>query len=381
MAMTPARQALYNIKHNATVRFDNNYSWRKLAIMQTIHDLETPSILIDLDIMQRNLEAMQKRCDDLGIQFRPHIKTHKIPAIAKMQLAVGAVGIACQKVSEAEVFVDAGITDIQIPYNIVGERKTARLAELAKRAKVTVTVDNSTVIDGIAAAAKNAGVTINMLVELVALNNRTGTTPENALELAKHIVSYGDCLHFGGIMIYPADVAIRPRLQKTISLLSEAGIPVETVSGGGSGAILESHLVPELTEMRVGTYVFWDWGSVKKEWATFDDCAMKIRVTVVSANEPNRVIVDGGSKTVNAETLDGCYGYIVEYPNARLHKVNEEHGYVDFSAYDTMPKVGDILHIIPVHTCVVTNLHNRIYGVRGENIEQVWDVTARGLVW
>jgi D-serine deaminase-like pyridoxal phosphate-dependent protein len=347
----------------------------------TIHDLETPSILIDLDIMQRNIAAMQKRCDDLGIQFRPHIKTHKIPAIAQMQIAAGAVGIACQKVTEAEVFADAGITDIQIPYNIVGEGKTARLAALAQRAKVTVTVDSLPVIDGIAAAAQKAGVTINMLVELVALNNRTGTTPENAFELARHIISYDDCLHFAGIMIYPSDAAIRPRLQQTISLLADAGIAVETVSGGGSGAILEAHLIPELTEMRVGTYVFWDWGSVKRAWASFDDCAMQIQVTVVSANEPSRVIVDSGSKTVSAETLDGCYGYIVEYPEARLHKVNEEHGYIDFSACATVPRVGATLHIIPVHTCVVTNLHNRIYGVRGERIEHVWDVTARGLVW
>ena len=349
--------------------------------MQTIHDLETPSILIDLDIMQRNIEAMQKRCDDLGIDFRPHIKTHKIPAIAQMQLDAGAVGIACQKVSEAEVFVDAGITDIQIPYNIVGERKTARLAELAKRAKVTVTVDSVAVIDGIASATKNAGATIHTLIELVALNNRTGTTPQNALELAQHILSYGDYLKFEGIMIYPADAAIRPRLQETLALLQDAGIAVNTVSGGGSGAIRESHEIPELTEMRVGTYVFWDWGSVTKGWASFDDCAMKIRATVVSANEPSRIILDSGSKTLNAETVDGCFGTIVEYPEARLHKVNEEHGYVDFSDCEALPQVGDVVHIIPVHTCVVTNLHNRLYGVRGENIEQVWDVAARGLVW
>jgi len=352
-----------------------------MQAITTIHDIETPSVLIDLDIVARNIAAMQKRCDDLGIQFRPHIKTHKIPAIARMQLDAGAVGIACQKVSEAEVFVDAGLDDIQLPYNIVGERKTARLAELAKRAKVTVTVDSRPVIDGIATAARKAGATIHMMVELVALNQRTGTTPENALDLARHILTYDDCLHFAGVMIYPADAAIRPRLQRALVLLKEAGIPVENVSGGGSGAIRESEKIPELTEMRVGTYVFWDWGSVNKGWVTFDDCAMKIRVTVVSANEPTRVILDSGSKTVNAETVKGCYGYLVEYPGARLHKVNEEHGYVDFSDCDTVPQVGDIVHIIPVHTCVVTNLHNRLYGVRGEQIEHIWDVAARGMVW
>lgn len=351
-----------------------------MATLATIHDLETPSILIDLDVMQNNIEAMQKRCDDLGIEFRPHIKTHKIPDIAQKQVDAGAVGLACQKVSEAEVFVDAGFTDIQLPYNIVGAKKTRRLAELAKRAKVTVTVDSKVVVDGIAEAAQEVGSTIHMMVELVALNQRTGTTPEDAFELAQHIVNT-DNLHFAGVMIYPSVAEIRDRLQKTLALLADAGIEVEMVSGGGSGAIFESHLVPELTEMRVGTYVFWDWGSVNKGWATFDDCAMRIRATVVSANEKSRVILDSGSKTVNAETVDGQYGYILEYPKARLHQVNEEHGYVDFTDCDSYPQVGDIVHIIPVHTCVITNLHNQLYGVRGDEIVKVWDVAARGLVW
>ncbi len=349
-----------------------------MVTLSTVHDLETPSILIDLDVMQHNIEVMQKRCDDLGIEFRPHIKTHKIPDIAQKQIDAGAVGLACQKVSEAEVFVDAGFTDIQLPYNIVGAKKTRRLAELAKRAKVTV--DSKVVVDGIAEAAQEVGSTIHMMVELVALNKRTGTTPEDAFELAQHIVNT-DNLHFAGVMIYPSVAEIRDRLQKTLGLLADAGIEVGMVSGGGSGAILESHLVPELTEMRVGTYVFWDWGSVNKGWATFDDCAMRIRATVVSANEKSRVILDSGSKTVNAETVDGLYGYIVEYPKARLHQVNEEHGYVDFTDCESYPKVGDIVHIIPVHTCVITNLHNQIYGVHGEDIANVWDVAARGLVW
>lgn len=347
---------------------------------QTIQDLETPSVLLDLDIIERNIARVQKLCNNLGVQFRPHIKTHKIPAIAQMQIDAGAVGIACQKVSEAEIFVDAGFTDIQIPYNIVGPQKTKRLAELAKRAKVTVTVDSIPVIDGIAAAAKEAGVTIHMMVELVSLQERTGTTPEDALKLAKHIQTHPN-LHFAGVMIYPTAEAIRPRLLKTIELLNEAGIPVENVSGGGSGGQFEAHTIPELTELRIGTYVFSDWNSVSQGWVSFDDCAMRIRVTVVSANDPHRVIVDSGSKTLNAEKVDGCFGYIVEYPNARLSKVNEEHGIIDFTMYDTLPKVGDILHIIPVHTCVVTNLHNRVFAVRGDQVEQVYDVAARGLVW
>ncbi len=349
-------------------------------VIGTVQDLETPSVLIDLDLMERNIAAMQQRCDELGISFRPHIKTHKIPDIARRQLDAGAIGIACQKVSEAEVFADAGFQDIQIPYNIVGKLKTRRLAQLAARANVSVTVDNRAVLEGIAEAAQEVGSTISMMVELVALNNRTGTTPEKALDLAQLIVA-SDNLKFSGVMIYPSDAAIRLRLQEALRLIGEAGIKVEAVSGGGSGAILESHLIPELTEMRVGTYVFWDWGSAANGITSLDKCAMRVRSTVVSANDSKRVILDGGSKSIHSETVDGCFGYITEYPKARLYKVNEEHGYVDFSACDAVPQVGDIVHIIPVHTCVVTNLHNQIYGLRGDVIEETWDVAARGLVW
>ncbi|MCY3575557.1 MAG: alanine racemase [Chloroflexi bacterium] len=347
---------------------------------QAIAVLETPSVLIDMDIMERNIARMQARCDQLGISFRPHIKTHKIPDIARRQLAAGAVGIACQKVSEAEVFAAAGFRDIQIPYNIVGARKTGRLAQLARKVKLSVTVDSRAVVDGIAAAAQKADAHIDMLVELVSLGERTGTTPADALSLAQHIAAT-DNLGFAGLMIYPSDAAIRPRLLETLNLLAAAGIPVAVISGGGSGAIREAHLLPELTEMRVGTYVFYDWNSVSQGYTTFENCAMRLRATVVSAHEASRVILDAGSKSIHSETVNGRFGYIEEFPAARLRQVNEEHGYVDFSACPSTPAVGDILHIIPVHTCVVTNLHNQVYGVRGGMIEQVWDVAARGLVW
>lgn len=347
---------------------------------KTLQDLETPSVLIDLNRMEANIAVMQKRCDELGIQFRPHIKTHKIPDIARRQIEVGAVGIACQKVSEAEVFAAAGFDDIQIPYNIVGKRKTRRLAELAKRAKVCVTVDSQAVINGIAEAAQERGAAISMLVELVSLGERTGTTPADALALARHIRAT-DKLRFAGVMIYPSDAAVRPRLLETLDLLAEAGIPAETISGGGSGAISQAHLLPELTELRVGTCIFWDWNSVKAGYASFEQCAMRVRATVVSANEASRVILDSGSKAINSETIDGQFGRILEYPQARLHKVNEEHGYVDCRACQNLPAVGEIVHIIPVHTCVVTNLHNQLYGHRGDAIEIIWDVAARGMVW
>lgn len=348
--------------------------------MFVVSELETPSVLIDLERVEHNIQWMQTACDALGVQFRPHIKTHKIPAIAQMQLAAGAVGIACQKTSEAAVFLEAGFKDIQIPYNIVGEAKTSRLAAMARHARVTVTADSISVIDGLAMAAAEADVTINVMVELVGPNERTGTTTDQVLALAQHVL-VADGLHFAGVMIYPSTPDVRSRLRAALDVLAEHDIPVETVSGGGFGALATADQMPELTELRIGTYVFADWRSVALGWATPEQCAMMVRATVVSANDPARVILDSGSKTLAADSYDGLHGHIVEYPNARLHRVNEEHGFVDMTDCEQHPTVGDVVHVIPIHTCVVTNLHDKVYGVRGDVVEQVYEVAARGRVW
>lgn len=347
---------------------------------ETVHDLETPSVLIDLDKMECNIHRMQQYCDNLGIAFRPHIKTHKIPAIAQMQLEAGAVGIACQKVSEAEVFADAGINNIQLPYNIVGPKKTARLASLAAAHKITVSADHPDVIAGLASAAKAAGVTIHVLADLVTDAQRTGAPAQEMVNLAKRILAE-DNLHFAGILLYPSNPVVRPDLQRALESLDRAGIGVETVSGGGTGAALDAASMPELTELRVGTYVFNDMTTVAKGWDTLENCAMTIMTSVVSRPTPERAILDSGSKTLASEIVNNGHGYIVEYPQARIYKLNEEHAYVDLSQCHRRPVIGEIVHVIPVHTCVVSNLHNRLFGVRGEQIESIWEVAARGLVW
>jgi D-serine deaminase-like pyridoxal phosphate-dependent protein len=357
----------------------------------TRHDLDTPSVLIDLDRMERNIRAMQDRCNALGIAFRPHTKTHKIPDIARKQLAAGAIGIACQKVTEAQVFADAGINDIQIPYNIVGPHKTARLVDLALYNRVTVSVDHPLVVAGLADAAAPEDVTIRVLVDLATHIRRTGAEPHELVTLAQRIEAE-ERLHFAGVLVYPSDPEIRPALQETLNLLDAAGIGVDVVSGGGSGAAHHAHEMPELTELRVGTYVFNDYSCVVKGWATLDDCAMTVAATVVSRPTPDRVILDAGSKTLSSdrvrygsgyegESATEGFGHIVEYPGARIYQLSEEHGHCDFSACAERPVIGERIHIIPVHACVVTNLHNTIYGVRGDQIEEEWPVAARGRVW
>ena len=348
--------------------------------METIHDLETPSVLIDLDRMERNIARMQGYCDEHGLGFRPHIKTHKIPDIAQMQLDAGAVGIACQKLTEAKIFVDAGIQDIQIPYNILGPKKLARLADMSMYTRLTVSADHPAVVRGLSEAAESRGITIRVMADLETEIERTGAKPAEVVELAKQIDA-DDHLHFAGIFLYPSYPSVRPRLQEVLDALHRAGIGVDSVSGGGTGASFTAHEVPELTEIRVGTYVFNDMNTVVGGWADIDDCAMTVMATVVNLPGENRAILDSGSKTLAADRVDDGHGFILQYPDAHIYKLNEEHAYVDLSACDKKPEIGERVDIVPVHTCVVTNLHNQIYGIRGENIEQVWPVAARGLVW
>lgn len=348
--------------------------------MTTIHDLETPSVLIDLDRMARNIQRMQARCNDLGVKLRPHIKTHKIPAIARMQIDAGAVGIACQKVSEAEVFARAGFNDIQLPYNIVGQKKTSRLADLALYNRITVSADHPTVIAGLADAAKTDEMSLRVLVELSTDLQRTGTTPDEVVALAERIEK-DENLHFAGLLVYPSNPTVRPALQEALERLNRAGIGVDVVSGGGTGAALHAHEVPELTELRIGTYVFNDWMGVCQGWVDIDDCAMLVAATVVSRPTTDRTILDSGSKTLSSDTADGVYGHIVEYPDAVIYRLNEEHAYVDMSRCDDRPVIGDRVHVIPAHACVVSNLANELYGIRGETVEVTWPVAARGMVW
>lgn len=345
-----------------------------------VHDLETPSVLIDLDRMDANIARMQAHCDSLGLAFRPHIKTHKIPDIARRQVEAGAVGIACQKVGEAEVFAAAGFNDIQIPYNIVGAKKTARLVDLAHYNRVTVSADSLETIAGLSEAAHAADMPLRVMVELMTDLQRTGAPVEQVVTLAQQIDN-DDKLHFAGLLVYPSNPIVRPALQEALAALDHAGIGVDSVSGGGVGAAHHAAEVPELTELRVGTYVFNDWATVWKGWATFEQCAMTVLATVVSHPTPGRIILDGGSKTLSSDTFGEGYGTIVEYPDARIYQLNEEHAYVDVSACEDSPGIGERVHIIPVHTCVVSNLHNQLFGVRGGEVEVEWKVAARGLVW
>lgn len=341
-------------------------------------ELETPVPVVDIDRMEANIARLQNYLDEHKIANRPHIKTHKIPEIAKMQMDAGAIGITCQKLSEAEVMADAGLDDIFIPYNIIGESKLKRLMALAARIKLSVTADSAYTIHGLSNAAQQAGVILATLVECDTGGHRCGAgSPQEAAELARLIGSLPN-LHFGGLMTYPTNEYLDDFVRSTRALLKDDGLHIERVSGGGTQDVWQTHTHTELTEHRAGIYIYGDRLSIRSGAMNIDTCALKVFATVVSRPTPERGILDAGSKTLSTD-LHGfdSYGHICEYPEAKLYLLAEEHGYVDFSACARKPEIGERLSIIPNHCCMVSALFDEIVGVRGDQVEVTWQVAAR----
>ena len=346
-----------------------------------VDELETPVPVVDMDRMEANIDRLQAYLDDHNIANRPHVKTHKIPAIARLQMDRGAIGITCQKVSEAEVFANAGFDDIFLPYNIIGESKLRRLMALAALINISVTADSAFTARGLSNAALLADLTLTVLVECDTGAGRCGVqSPQEAAELARLIASLPH-LRFGGLMTYPSNEHLDPFVRETRSLLRDDQLPIERVSGGGTPTMWEAHTHPELTEHRAGIYVYGDRLTLRSGAVTLDTCALNIITTVVSRPTPDRGILDAGSKTLSTDLhgLDG-YGYVCEYPEAKIYMLTEEHGHVDFSACRHKPEIGERLRVIPNHCCVVTNLFDEFVGARNDQVEETWQVAARGTV-
>ncbi len=343
----------------------------------------TPAVVIDLDKVERNIARVQALCDKAGIANRPHIKTHKSPLLARMQIDAGARGITCQKLGEAEVMSDGGIDDILISYNILGEEKTGRLGALLARTQVTVAVDNATVVEGLSAAGKIAGRPLGVVIECDTGRKRAGVeTPAEAVELARMIKARPD-LAFRGLMFYPTEQSW-PQTQRFFdtarSGLRDLGLDAKIVSTGGTPNLENVGKLAGATEHRAGTYIFNDRMMVACGAARFEDCALSVFTTVVSRAGPERGILDAGSKTLTADPgggLDG-YGYIHEYPQARIAAFAEEHGFLDLARTNARPKVGEVVRVVPNHVCVVVNMVDSVIMVRGDNLVGELPVAARG---
>ena len=352
--------------------------------MISVDELDTPAVLIDLDVIERNIRRLQDHLDRHGLANRPHIKTHKIPALAKMQIDAGASGITCQKLGEAEVFADAGAADdILLTFNVLGPAKTERLAALIKRLKrMAVVLDNETVARGLSDAGVRHGVDIRFLIECDTGFGRNGVqSPQAALDLARSAMKLPR-MQFEGLMTFPIrSPETRQFLERALQLFGGAGIPVPIVSGGGTPAAASVGEFPMLTEHRAGTYIYNDVMMVTAGAATWDDCAMRVRATVVSRPTDTRAILDTGSKVLTYDQYFAKgYGRIVEYPEAAVASLSEEHGMVNLSRSAQKPHVGEVVNVIPNHCCAVTNMMDEVYGVRNGRVEVVWPVAARGKV-
>jgi D-serine deaminase-like pyridoxal phosphate-dependent protein len=284
--------------------------------------------------------------------------------------------------------------DLLVAYPVLGEQKLARLTKIAKRTQVTVALDSLTAARQLSEAAAATGVEIGVLPEMDVGMGRVGVDPGSQLvDLCKSVTRLSN-LRLAGITFYPGHIkqmdntgmaaleALNRVIEETLQLLNAEGIDVDIVSGGSTPSLWHSHCVRGLNEIRPGTYIFNDRNTVASGACRLEDCAASIVATVVSNARPGFMMVDGGSKTFSSDRLgptgEATFGYLVDAPGAAYVRQNEEHGYIDLRNAERSFDVGERVRIIPNHVCVAMNLHETVYGVRGEEVQEVWKVEGRG---
>ncbi|MVA98998.1 D-TA family PLP-dependent enzyme [Nitratireductor sp. CAU 1489] len=347
-------------------------------------DLDTPAVIIDRNIADANLRRAQDYADAHGLPLRPHVKTHKLPLFAKRQIELGAVGITCQKLGEAEAMADAGIADIFIPYNIVGADKLDRLNALHRRLTLSVSADSRPTVEGYAGHFTDASHPLPVLIECDTGAKRCGVqSPQEALELAR-LIDAAPGLHFEGLMTYPPrgkGAEVDQWFKSAKKMLNDAGLEVARISNGGSPDLYAAAEVTSATEHRPGTYIYSDRMQVSFGLGTLEDCALSVLATVVSRPTPDRAVLDAGSKALAADRSDAPgHGHIVDYPQAVVTGLSEEHAVVDLSGCATKPAVGDKVRVIPNHVCVVSNLFDAVHLIDGQEVIARVPVAARGRV-
>lgn len=363
-----------------------------------IYDLDTPVTLIDLDRMEKNVREWQAHVEKCAVKFRSHIKTHKIPEIARMQVAAGARGIVCAKVSEAEPFAAAGIEDICIAYPVFGEMKWKRLADLAARVKsLTVNCDSEQAARGMSQATAATGVTINVHIDIDSGLHRGGIACEDdaAIKHLALVISSLPGLRLAGITTYrsgsfPGAPSVRDAGRSEGQLLVDIatrlraqGIAVSEVAAGSTPTGKWVAEVAGITEVRAGNYIFNDLMQLDHAIAQEDRLALSVLCTVVSANSSGRVTIDGGTKTFSGDAGGIGTGRAAPATIARavdrrifVERLNEEHG---MARTEDNAKLGEKIRFFPYHACTCANLSNEIIGFRDERVEVVWPVQARGL--
>jgi D-serine deaminase-like pyridoxal phosphate-dependent protein len=359
---------------------------------RTVADIDTPAALVDVDRMHANLRRAAEYCRRHGLAWRPHAKTHKTPALAAEQVRAGAVGVTVATPREAEVIGQA-VDDLLLAYPPIGRAKLERLMALSERVRLTVGLDSAEALRGLAEAARAAGRRVGVLVEVDAGMGRVGLqSAEDAVALARAAAD-AEGVEYRGLMFYPGHVRERveeqdegirrlsERVGRTVEALDAAGLAPSVVSGGSTPTFWRSHEIAGLTEVRPGTSIFNDRTTAEVGACAWDECAYSVLATVVSTAVPGQAVVDAGSKALSREEIraDAAgFGALLDRPEMVVKGVSEEHGLLDLSRTDWRPRIGERVRIVPNHVCVSVNLQERMYGVRGGDVVEVWDVAARG---
>ena len=367
-----------------------NTDWKRptAIIGQTKAELDTPALLLDMDAVEANIAKLAGWFRGKPCQLRPHVKTHKLPLIAKKQIAAGAIGITCAKLSEAEAFFRNGIRDILVANEIVGARKIERLMEVCRLGNLSICVDDAGNAREISAAAQRAGVTISVLVEVDTGLGRCGVKPGTpTVELVRTIAGLNG-LRFRGLMGYEGGCFLKDagakadrcanayrQLVETKDLVIRAGFPVEIVTAGGSNTFALGGVYPGITDLQVGSYVTMD--TFNREYGQDFRQAVTVLATVISRPEPGRAVIDAGGKAISTDhglpllLLDG----------ATVTHLDEEHGRLNLTGAATKLKVGDKLELVPSHGCTTIPLHEQYVLVRGNQVEGLAPIAAHGALF
>lgn len=364
------------------------------AVGMPLAEVDTPCLLLDLDAFERNLDRLDESLKGRGINLRPHAKSHKCPQIALRQIARGAVGVCCQKVSEAEAMVAGGVPDVLIANEVVGAAKLRRLAALAKQARLKVCVDNAGNVHDLDAAAREFCVTLEVLIEVNVGANRCGVEPGAPVVALARAIAGSRNLRFAGLQAYQGaaqhlrSAAERreaiggavDRIKLTTAALAQAGLPCSYVTGAGTGTYLFEATSGVYHELQVGSYIFMDADYARNDWTESGiprfEHSLFVWTTAMSKPDRDRVVVDAGLK---ASSIDSGMPRVAGMPGAEYVKASDEHGVIRLSGGASLA-VGDKLKLIPGHCDPTVNLYDWYVCIRGGRVEALWPITARGAV-
>ncbi|MDZ4818781.1 MAG: alanine racemase [Planctomycetota bacterium] len=366
-----------------------------VAEIHSCDEIPTPALVLDSEVVRINIRRLADYATTKGLKVRPHTKTHKMRALAEMQLDAGASGITVAKVSEAEIISAPG-SDVLLAYPPVGPSRAARLATLARDRTIRAAVDSLAAVNEVSSAAQSANTVVGLLVELDVGMGRTGVASPLATLPLVQAIDRAPNVRLDGIMVYPGHIwdpierqdeplrAVDILLEQTIDLWSQHGFAASIVSGGSTPTAYQSHLVPHLSEIRPGTYIFNDMNTVRGGFCLIANCAARLITTVISDAVAGQVVIDAGSKTLSNDLClpakDSGYGYVFEYPEAIVTRLSEEHGQLDVTSCEPRPVIGERLTIIPNHICPCLNLQDSVWWERSNESLELVCVDARGKI-